>query len=109
MYPAIFNLIYYTLPDQEFQSDQINTIKKELLVSLKNRLNFELENDLFCATTTTYLNLNFKNFDFNKDTISRELHMERAKEYLESLTDIPRFNNLQKTCVEITFDDEIDK
>ena len=29
--------------------------------------------------------------------------------FIQSLTDMPRLSNLQKTCVEIDFDDEMDK
>ena len=82
LYPAVYNLIHYSVPYQEFQSEQINTVKQELLISLKNRLNHVLENDLFLALTYKTINFNFKNFEFIKDIINRELHIDRAKEYL---------------------------
>ena len=65
LYPLIYSLLNGTLSNIELHSQDLLDIREVLLDSIKQRFDYIFKNNVFLAST--FLDYNYKNFDFLQD------------------------------------------
>ena len=80
LYPFIYNLINEELESISLVTDEVKTLKNCLIESLKKRFMYLLNDPLFKAIT--FLDSDYKKFEFVKDDSERLNHIREAKDFL---------------------------
>lgn len=80
LYPSLYNLIYQELEDLELQTDEGSKLKSILIESLKKRFSYLLNGRLFKGLT--FLDTDYKHFEFITDITERTTQLGQAKEFL---------------------------
>lgn len=81
-----------------FKSDEIETLKDQLIYSIKKRFVYLLDSDLFKAIT--FLDNYYKNFEFISDSNIRSEYLSEAKKFLLELYERNKEGYSKKTTLE---------
>ena len=82
LYPSIYNLIFQELNSIPLVTAEVKILSKSLADSLKKRFSFLLKNSMFKAIT--YLDHDYKKFEFIQNSVERFKQINEAKEFLVS-------------------------
>ena len=76
LYPTIYNLTNNVFPETSFNCIEIMNIRDELIKNLSGRFKYLFESDIFLAAT--FLDFQFKKFEFIKNEESRKIAIDKA-------------------------------
>lgn len=79
LYPTIYSLINQTFNNMAFKTTEIQTLKEQLVNSMKKRFVYLLNSDLFKAIT--FLDNDYKNFEFIQNLDVRTQTLAEAKNF----------------------------
>ena len=80
LFPSIFYLINNELDEITIVNDEIEKLRETLKASLRKRFRFVFNNDLFLAAT--FLNYNYRKFEFINDFNERSIKLNKAKQFI---------------------------
>ena len=82
LYPTIYNLTNNVFPETSFNCIEIMNIRDELIKNLSGRFKYLFESDIFLAAT--FLDFQFKKFEFIKNEESRKIAIDKACVFLRN-------------------------
>ena len=82
LFPTIYNLTVNIYPEMNFHCIEIKNLKDELIKNLSGRFKYLYENDIFLAAT--FLDFQFKKFEFIKNEDSRRTAVDKACIFLKN-------------------------
>jgi hypothetical protein len=82
LYPLIYSLLNGTLSNIELHSQDLLDIREVLLDSIRQRFDYIFKNNVFLAST--FLDYNYKNFDFLRDDEKKKNAFNLAKNFLHT-------------------------
>ncbi|CAF1090266.1 unnamed protein product [Brachionus calyciflorus] len=83
IFPAIYTLIFHELDQIQLRTVQISNLRDELIKSLRGRFSHIFNDNFYVAAT--FLSFKYRNLSFIKDECSKEVYLNKAKNYVIKL------------------------